>query len=93
MSAQLQRYFAAIAGGAIALTWMTAGIGTALFSLGAAACSYGAIAFHQRRGLVQRPRPVVRSPHRGVAPARPDGASRAELEVDSQRSATGSYGW
>jgi hypothetical protein len=93
MSAQLQRYFAATAGGAIGVTWMTAGIGTALFTLATATCSYGAVVFHQRRRPVRRTRPVVRAARRRVPPARPEGLRCAELELDSQPSATGSYGW
>jgi hypothetical protein len=93
MSAQLQRYFSAIAGGAVAVTWMTAGIGTALVALATAACSYGVVVIHQRRRVVRRPRSVARSPRRPVAPRRPERTFRIEPETDLQPSATGSYGW
>jgi hypothetical protein len=73
MSAQLQRYFAATAGGAIGVTWMTAGIGTALFTLATATCSYGAVVFHQRRRPVRRTRPVVRAARRRVPPRKTRG--------------------
>jgi hypothetical protein len=84
VSEQLQRYFAAIAGGALAVTWLTAGFVTALVCLAVAGVSYVAMAKVQ-----QRKTPRARVPRqRRVAP-RPE----PQLEIESQPSATGTYGW
>jgi hypothetical protein len=92
MPAQLQRYFAAIAGGGITVAWITAGMGTALLSLAAGAGSYGAVLVRQRRKVMRRP-PQVRPPRRRMATSRIAAVYRTELDVDSQPSASGTYGW
>jgi hypothetical protein len=93
MSEQLQRYAAAAAGGAIAVVWATAGIDTALACVLAAAASYGAAVFLQRREVAPRRR-AARAPRRAVPRPKPEVVFAGELpEPDSQASATGSYGW
>lgn len=53
MSEQLQRYFAAVLGCAIAATWAAAGFGPALAGIVTSVAAYFAVAFAQRRGLFQ----------------------------------------
>lgn len=90
---ELRRYFAAACGGAVAVTWMTAGAATALVCVAAAAASYGAAVFLQR-GKVTRKRPPERAPRRAAVRVTRDVVFDRELpEPDSQPSATGSYGW
>ena len=61
MSEQLQRYFAAILGCAIAATWAAAGFGPALAGLFASVAAYFAAAFAQRRRLFRsRSAPTVK---------------------------------
>lgn len=91
MSSQLQRYFAATLGFAIAATWFEAGAVAALVCLVAAAAFYAAAAFVQPQ---RAPRPAAR-PRREPAPRpRPQAVSDAEAhEAPSEPSATGTYGW
>jgi uncharacterized protein YcfJ len=90
MSTQLQRYFAAILGFAIAATWFEAGAVAAFVCVVAAAASYCAVVF------LQPARTVRRAPRPKRQPVRPrpqpvfDAAAREE---PSEPSATGTYGW
>jgi hypothetical protein len=90
MSTQLQRYFAAVIGFAIAATWFEAGALAALVCVVAAAASYGAVVFLQPTRAVRRaPRPR-REPVR----PRPQVVFDSEVrEAPSEPSATGTYGW
>jgi hypothetical protein len=85
VSEQCQRYFAAIAGGAIAVTWLTAGFVTALVCVAAAVGSYAFSAMTQRRKA-----PRARSVRQRQPRPRPP---QIEIEIESQPSATGTYGW
>jgi hypothetical protein len=90
MSTQLQRYFAAILGFAIAATWFEAGGVAALVCVVAAAASYGAAVFLQPTRAVRRaPRPR-REPDRPRPQPVFDAAAQEE---PSEPSATGTYGW
>jgi hypothetical protein len=84
VSAQLQRYFAAILGFAIAATWFEAGALAAFVCLVAAAASYGAAVFLQ-------PSKAARRAPRARKPPRP--REMPEPEAPSEPSATGTYGW
>jgi hypothetical protein len=94
MSTQLQRYFAAILGFAIAATWLEAGAVAALVCVVAAAASYGAVVFLQPARTVRRaPRPK-REPARPRPQPRPQPVfDAAAQEAPSEPSATGTYGW
>jgi hypothetical protein len=83
VSEQLQRYFAAVAGGGIAVTWLTAGFVTALICLVVAGASYAGAAMAQRGGPSRK---RATRPRR-VAPRPP------QIEIESQPPATGTYGW
>ena len=85
MSVQLQRYFAAILGFAIAATWFEAGALAAFVCLVAAAAAYGAAVF------LQPTRAARRAPRARHEPARPRPVR--EPEAPSEPSATGTYGW
>lgn len=75
------------------MVWATAGIDTALACILAAAATYGAAAFLQRRNAAPRRRPA-RAARRAVPRPMPEVVFAGELpEPDSQPSATGSYGW
>ena len=92
MSTQLQRYFAAVLGFAIAATWFEAGVIAALVCVLAAAASYGAAVFLQPARTVRRarrPKPVRPKPRPGPQPVLDSGAH----EAPSEPSATGTYGW
>ena len=91
MSPQLQRYFAAALGFAIAATWFEAGAVSALVCVFAAAASYGVAVFLQPARSARRtprPRPVRPKPQ----PVPPPVDSEAD-EAPSEPSATGTYGW
>jgi hypothetical protein len=90
MSTQLQRYFAAILGFAIAAIWFEAGVVAALICVAAAAASYGATVFLQPTRTVRRaPRPK-REP---VRPRPRPVLEAAAQDAPSEPSATGTYGW
>jgi len=90
MSTQLQRYFAALLGFAIAAIWFEAGAVAALVCVLAAAASYGAVVFLQPTRTVRRtPRPA-REPVR----PRPQPVFDSQAhDAPSEPSATGTYGW
>jgi hypothetical protein len=93
MSTQLQRYFAAILGFAIAAVWFEAGVVAALVCVVAAAASYGAVVFLQPTRTVRRaPRPK-RELARPRPHPRPQPVFDAAHEAPSEPSATGTYGW
>jgi hypothetical protein len=85
VSAQLQRYFAAILGFGIAATWFEAGALAAFVCLVAAAASYGAAVFLQPTRAARRAPRTRREPVRRRAMPEP--------EAPSEPSATGTYGW
>jgi hypothetical protein len=90
MPTQLQRYFAAIFGFAIAATWYEAGAVAALVCVVAAAASYGGVVFLQPSRTVRRAPRAKREP---VEPTPQGVFDAADQEAPSEPSATGTYGW
>jgi hypothetical protein len=90
VSTQLQRYFAAILGFAIAATWLEAGAVAALVCVVVAAAFYGVVVFLQP---ARTARGATR-PRRDPAPPRPQAVFDSEVaDAPSEPSATGTYGW
>jgi hypothetical protein len=84
MSEQLQRWFAAVLGCAIAATWAAAGLGPALAGLMASAAAYGAVAFAQRLRHPQATSARTVKPRKVPA----DRRSTSELSRSSRRRAS-----
>jgi hypothetical protein len=90
VSTQLQRYFAAILGFAVAATWLEAGVLAALVCVVAAAASYSMVVFLQPTRASRRPPRPKREPVR----PRPQPLLDPEVQdAPSEPSATGTYGW